>query len=106
MRAGLLRESVDFMALKEEQSSTGFVKKEYKIVYSCKAYKKRNTVILDDEMNASEAFKETTLVLQVRFHPIIKDDMHILYNGSEYDIKLIDPQIDHTYLITCKKINK
>lgn len=106
MRAGLLREPVDFMALEEAQSSSGFVKKEYKRVYSCKAYKKKNAVILDDEMNASEAFKETTIVLQVRFHPVINDAMHIFYNGSEYDIKLIDPQIDHTYLITCKKINK
>lgn len=105
MRAGLLREPVDFLALKEEQSSSGFVKKDYEVVYSCKAYKKKNTVILDDEMNATEVFKETTLVLQVRFHPAIKEDMHIRYNGSEYDIKLIDPQTDHTYLITCKKIN-
>lgn len=106
MRAGLLREPIDFLSLKEEQSPSGFVKKEYQKVYSCKAYKKKNTVILDDEMNASEAFKETTIVLQVRFHPVINDAMHILYNGSEYDIKLLDPQIDHTYLITCKKINK
>lgn len=106
MRAGLLREPVDFMALKEEQSPSGFVKKDYQIVYSCKANKKKNTVALGDEMNASEAFKETTIVLQVRYHPAINEDMHIRYNGSEYDIKLIDPQTDHSYLITCKKINK
>lgn len=105
MRAGSLREPVDFLDLKEKQGASGFVKKDYEVVYSCKACKKRNTVKLDDEMNASEAFKETTIVLQVRFHPVIKEGMRIRFNGSEYDIKLIDPQTDHTYLITCKKIN-
>lgn len=106
MRAGLLREPVDFLALEEKQSPSGFVKKDYQVVYSCKAYKKKNAVVLGDEMNASEVFKETIIVLQVRYNPMIKEDMHLRYSGAEYDIKLIDYQTDHTYLITCRKINK
>ena len=35
MRAGLLREPVDFLALEEKQSPSGFVKKDYQVVYSC-----------------------------------------------------------------------
>ena len=105
MRAGLLRDIIDFLEPEETQGATGFVKKEYKSVYTCKAYRKKNSVILDDEMNASESFKETVMIFQVRYHPVIKENMHIRFNGSEYDIKLIDPQVDNTYLITCKKVN-
>lgn len=106
MRAGLLRELIEFKEPKETQSDSGFPRKEYVSVYTCKAYRKKLSAVFGDGMNASEEFIGKTIVFQVRYHPIIKDTQRIGYCGNEYQIKLLDPQVDQTYIITCSKIDR
>lgn len=107
MRAGLLREILVFEEIQSVTSPSGAVKKEYVKVYTCKAHKKKLSLIRDaDGMNAMEEFTGHTLVFQVRYHPVINEELRVLYQDRYYSISLLDPQIsDNTYLITLTKMN-
>lgn len=108
MRAGLLREILVFKDPLPVTSPSGAVKKVYKKVYSCKAYRKKLSSVRDaDGLNAMEEFIGNTLVFQLRYHPVINENQRVLYQGNDYSITLLDRQIhDNTYLITLTKINK
>ena len=106
MRAGLMRDIVTFETPEETQDNTGFVRKEWKPVLTCKVYRKKLTAQTGDEMNADESFIENTVQFQTYRYPVINDSQRILWNGKRYRIVLLDPQqVDNTYLITCKKEN-
>lgn len=107
MRAGLLKYELVFKAPIETQSSTGAVKKEYKEVFRCRACRKKMSLIADrDGISAMEQFIGHTLIFQVRNYPVIREDQHVLYNGNEYLLKMISPQIsDNTLLLTIEKID-
>lgn len=107
MRAGTLRELLVFKSPVETQDSTGAISKEYKEVFQCKACRKKMSLIADRSgINAMEQFIGHTLVFQVRNYPVIKEDQHVLYNGNEYLLKMINPQMgDNTLLLTLEKIN-
>lgn len=106
MRAGLLRETLIFKELKEVRSPTGFVKKEYAVVLTCKAYKKKLSSVIGDGVNAMEQFIGNTIVFQVRYYPVIKENQKVEYQGKDYSITLLDRQRDNTYLITLTKTDK
>ncbi|MEG1685858.1 MAG: phage head closure protein [Bacteroides sp.] len=106
MRAGLLRDRIYFKELREIRSPTGFVKKEYYNIFSCKAYRKKLSTVLGNGIDAMEEFIGNTIVFQIRYYPIIKNNQRVEYQGNEYDISLLDRQIDNTYIITLTKINK
>ena len=106
MRAGLLRETLVFKELEEITSPTGFVKKEYKEVFRCKAYRKKLSSIIDkDGLNAGEEFIGNIAVFQIRYYPVINEDQRVEYQGRIYSITLLDRQRDNTYLITITKMN-
>lgn len=106
MRAGLLREKVIFEELTEVKTPSGFSRKEYAQVLTTKAYRKKTSVVSGD-MQAFEEFTGNTVILQVRKNPRINDRQRVIYRGTTYRIKLIDPQIsDNTYLITCVKVDE
>jgi SPP1 family predicted phage head-tail adaptor len=106
MRAGLLRERIEFLELNEVHTDSGSVKKEYTPIYTCRAYKKKEIVYSNDGMNAKEDFIDRSITFHVRKCLCINDKQRILYNGKQYDIILLDYQIrDNTYMITCKEIN-
>lgn len=104
MRAGLLREMITFRGLVKETTPSGFVKEEFSDLFSCRAYRKKQTGAVDG-INALEEFPGMTIVFQVRYDPRIKEDMRIRYRENEYQIAAPDYQRDNTYLITCKKLN-
>ncbi len=107
MKAGLLRETLVFKSPVETQSPTGAVKKDYEEVFQCKACRKKMSLIADkDGVSALEQFIGHTLVFQVRNYPTIKEGQHVVYNGNEYNLKMINPQIrDNSLLLTLEKID-
>lgn len=106
MRAGLLRELIVFEEPRAEKTPSGFVRKEWGTVFTCKAYKKKQAAQKTDDVNALEEFGEQTIVFQTYRYPQISETQRIRWNGKLYRITLLDPQTaDNSYLITCIKIN-
>lgn len=107
MRAGLLRELLVFKSPVETQGRTGAVRKEYKEVFQCRACRKKISLIADrDGVSAMEQFIGHTLVFQARNYPAIKENLHVVYNGNEYNLKMISHQIsDNSLLLTLEKID-
>lgn len=107
MRAGLLREQLIFKKSVEVKSRTGAVRKEYQEIFRCRANRRKMSIIADrDGVSAMEQFVGNTLVFQVRNYPIIKENYHVVYNGNEYDLKMITHQVsDNTLLLTLQKID-
>lgn len=107
MRAGLLREILVFKELVKKTSLTGAEIKEYVPVYTCKAYKKKQaTVANGDGLNAKEQFINILFIFQVRYHPLIKDNQRVEFQGRDYAITLLDMQRDNTYLVTLNKVDE
>lgn len=106
MRAGLLREILVFKELREHQSETGFVVKEYEEVIRCKGYRRKMSLVVDkDGISAMEQFIGRTIVFQVRAYPIIKDSQRVVYMNNIYEIKMIDPQRDNTLILTLGRVD-
>lgn len=105
MKAGLLREWLVFKAPEETRSPSGAVKKEYVEVFRCRANRRKMSV-LAGEVSAMEQFIGHTIIMQVRRYPLIKENLRVSYNGNEYSIKMINPQMgDNTLLLTLDKID-
>ena len=106
MRAGLLREILVFKELREHQSETGFVVKEYEEVFRCKGYRRKMSLVVDkDGISAMDQFIRRTTVFQVRAYPIIKDSQRVVYMNNIYEIKMIDPQRDNTLILTLGRVD-
>nr|DAH86363.1 MAG TPA: Putative head tail adaptor [Caudoviricetes sp.] len=106
MRAGLLREMLIFKELREHQSETGFVVKEYEEVFRCRGYRRKMTLVVDkDGLSAMEQFIGKTIIFQVRAYPIIKDTQRVVYFNNIYEIKMIDPRTDGTLILTLSRID-
>ena len=106
MRAGLLREILVFKELREHQSETGFVVKEYEEVFRCKGYRRKMSLVVDkDGISAMEQFIGRTIVFQVRAYPIINDSQRVVYMNNIYEIKMIDPQRDNTLILTLGRVD-
>lgn len=103
MQAGLLRERVVFEEARKVKTESGFVEKEYFPILTTKAYKKKLSAVGGDGVNAFESFIGNTVILQVRWNPVINENLRIDYQGRKYKIKLLDKQTDNTYIITCSK---
>lgn len=108
MRAGLLREILEFKELVSEQSLSGAVRKEYKSVFSCKVHRLKLSAVVDkDGVNAMEQFIGNTVIFQTRYYPCIKESQRVVWQGRTYEIKLLDRKIeDNSYQITLSKINE
>lgn len=107
MRAGLLRhEILDFQELQSTKSPSGATKKEYVSILKTRANRRKLTAVVNrDGVNASEQFIGNMIVVQVRFNPLIKENMRVIYQSKTYSIQLLDKQPDNTYLITLNKEN-
>lgn len=107
MRGGLLREILVFKEPKTMTGKSGFAKIEYVPFLTCRAYRKKLSSVVGDGVNAMEEFIGNTIVFQLRYHPDIKENQLVEYQGREYKIILLDRRIkDNTYLITLSKINE
>ncbi len=103
IRAGLLKETLIFEALTKEKTSSGAVSKEYKEVFRCRAYRKKQSIITGDE-NAKEQFVGQMAVMLVRKYPQIDYSYHVKWAGCTWEIKMIEPR-DNELTLTLKKLN-
>lgn len=107
MRAGLLRDIVIFKEPVEVRTDTGSVRTEYRQVLKCRAYKRRFFNVTDkDKVDALKEFFGHFGVIQVRYHPKIKEDQILEFRGVDYKIILLDKQYDNTYLVNVNRLNE
>ncbi|GFZ38960.1 phage head completion protein [Bacteroides nordii] len=107
MRAGLLRETLVFKSAITTRNEYGAITEEYEEIFRCRACRKKMSLIADkDGVSAMEQFIGHTLVFQVRNYPVIKENQHVVYNGNEYNLKMVNLQInDNSLLLTLEKID-
>lgn len=107
MRAGLLRDVAIFKEPVKVQTDTGSVRTEYRVVLKCRAYKKRFSNVTDkDKVEALKEFYGHFGIIQVRYHPAIKENQILEFRGVEYKIILLDKQYDNTYLVNVNRLNE
>lgn len=104
MRAGLLKDTLVFEEQVEVKSSTGFISKEYKEIFRCRAYRKKQRLLAGQEENAHELFVHQTLVMQVRKYPQIRYGQRVRYADCIWEIKMIEPT-GNELTLTLKKID-
>ena len=106
MKAGLLREILEFREEVKSQDLNGFVSNRYETVLTCKASRRKMSAVADKSgVNDMEQFIGSIIVFQVRNYQVIKENQRVVYRGVEYAIKMIDPQRDNTLVITLEKLN-
>lgn len=108
MRAGLLREKLEFQELRTiKNPDSGATKKEFVTVLNARANKRKLTAVVNsDGVNASQEFIGSMIVFQVRYNPVIKISQQVIYEGQKFEIQLLDRQKDNTYLMTLKRKNE
>ena len=107
MRAGLLNDTViHVLELQKTTNETGGVEKKYVEAHTIGAHIKKLSASVGDGVNASEEFISNTLVFQVRKYSFLNEDTRIKYRDKFYDVILLDPQRDRSYLMTCSKVNE
>lgn len=103
MRAGQLKYSLVFEKPIEVISDTGFVKKEYKAFFKCRAYRKKQNLLSVSE-NAYEQFIGQIVVMQTRKYPQIEYGCRVQYAGSIWEIRMIEP-VGNEMTLTLKKVD-
>ena len=99
MRAGLLRETVDFYGTTKAQRASGFVSKTEAKAATVRCYRKKRMDAL--AMAGKEEFNAGTVQLQVRNDPRIIDATRFVYEGCKYNIEQNLLQLDdNTRLVT------
>lgn len=108
MRAGLLREKLEFQELRTiKNPDSGATKKEFVTVLTARANRRKLTAVVNsDGVNASQEFIGSMIVFQVRYNPVIKMSQQVIYEGQKFEIQLLDRQKDNTYLMTLKRKNE
>jgi head-tail adaptor len=104
MRAGTLKDIITLSAWTTTQDDTGFTKKTWEKVLTCKAAKVKKSAD-GSSLNAVEFFNGDTVILQTYAYPVIKEGQRVAYNGNTYVIKLVDKQYDRSYYLTLTKVN-
>lgn len=105
MRAGLLKERVEFISISTTQSQSGAMTRSEQSVLVTRCYRLKMQGGLASV--AYEDFVTSTVVIQVRQNPLIKEDQTFIYQNKQYQIENIDLRVDdRTLVITGKKKNK
>lgn len=108
MRAGAMRELLQFSEHSETQTSTGSVQKEWMQTYTCRAMLKRTSPVFDkDGVAAREDYQGVNQYFIIRMTTSINEKMRISHNGYVYEIVLIEPNYsDRTLLIQTRRVNE
>ena len=107
MRAGLLTEVVIFKEPRVTRTETGSADKEYVEVVRCRASKRKFSNVTDkDKVEALKEFYGHFGVFQVRYHPKIHENQILEWRGQNYQIILLDPQPDKSYLVNVNRLNE
>ena len=103
------RERITFEKASEEKATCGEIIKKYlplPPLVNIPAERRKQQSIEGDGMDAEEEFTKVKIVFWVRYHPLMKDDLRIQYEGNPYEILDINRKYhDNSCLITCVKIN-
>lgn len=107
MRAGSLREFLDFRELVQVQKPSGAIKQEWESVYQCRAYLKKSSPVYDkDGVDAKELYQGTNRYFIIRRTDKVTEKQRIYWNGGAYSILLIQPNIDdNTLLLQVRQLN-
>jgi len=108
MRAGAMREFLDFYERQSSTSESGAVKHEWVNTFSRRAAFKSSKPVYDkDGVEARELYRGQTIYMVIRMDCDIKDTHRIKYKGDMYEIILIKPNYnDRTYEIQMRKLNE
>lgn len=107
MRAGLLRYRISVVGKKTEQSASGFVKESDVDLFSCLAHIKKQYRSYDkDGLLAKEVFDGRTMLFQIRNSKLLSKAKQVKYNDDLFDIIMVEPNIDNTVVLTCRRIDK
>lgn len=101
-----MTESIRICELQKTTSPSGAVSKEYVEKYKIKAYRKKLSASVGSGINASEEFIANTLVFQVRKYSFLNENVRVKYGNVLYNVILLDPQTDNTFIMTCSKVNE
>ena len=104
IQAGKLREILVFKELQTRTTESGFQSKEYVQVYKCRGEKMRLSVVAEN-INAMEEFLADTVIMKVRYNPVIKESCRVEWQGRTYEIRLLDHQPDNSFVMTLKRVN-
>ena len=108
MRAGAMRELLQFSEHSETQTSTGSVQKEWMQTYTCRAMLKRTSPVFDkDGVEAKEEYSGVNLYFIVRMADVIHEKMRVKHGAYQYEILLMEPNYsDRTLLIQTRRVNE
>ena len=103
--AGALRELLEFYAIEETQSESGYKKVEEVFKFKVRAQRTKNKEKYTAD--AEELFHTTELTFRCRYRKDIKDTDIVVYEGERYRITSLDKFIDANQLtIIVSKINE
>lgn len=104
MRAGRLIYLLEFIGIVKEQSPSGFESETEKVLFKCRgAIKKQFAVFDKDGLMAKEQFFGERITFQVRTNKLLSQATRLRYAGETYEITMLQPSIDRTTFVTCKK---
>lgn len=108
MKAGDMREFLDFYEMRETLSPSGAFKRDWVQVFSRRAMFKRSKPVYDkDGVEAREMFKGATHNMVLRMDSKITTSLRVAYSGNMYEIVLIEPNHrDRTYTIQIRRLNE
>lgn len=99
MRAGNLRQFLEFKELQKVQRPSGSFQNEWVTVYKCRAEILKSSPIYDkDGVDAKEIFQGTNRFMKIRNTSRVNEKQRVVWKGSEYEILVINPQIDDNTL--------
>lgn len=104
IRAGQLKCRLIIEAPIEKKSEFGSISKEYKEIFTCRAYRKKQLLSNREEENAYEEFVFQTIVMQTRNYPQIQYGCRVRYECCVWDIKMIE-RTGNKMTLTLKKID-
>jgi len=104
IRSGSLKERIIIEAPITTENEWGTPTKEYKEIFRCRAYRKKQSVMRGDE-NAKESFLGQMAILTTRKYPDIVYGNRIRWAGCLWEIRMIET-LSNEMALTLKKINQ
>lgn len=108
MKAGAMREFLDFYEMRETTSPSGAFKRDWVKVFSRRAMFKRSRPVYDkDGVEARELYRGATHSMIIRMDNQVHTGLRVKYKGDIYEILLIEPNHrDRTNTIHIRRLNE
>lgn len=108
MKAGDMREFLDFYEMRETTSPSGAFKRDWVKVFSRRAMFKRSRPVYDkDGVEARELYRGATHYMVIRMDNEVHTGLRVGYKGDRYEIILIEPNHrDRTSTIQIRRLNE